>query len=1010
EAAAVEGLTRLRGRGAELASLVQACEAAAAGEGRFVSVVGDAGVGKSRLLYELDRRLDPDRFEIVRGRCQSFGADVPYLPFVDVLRDRLGIAELPGDATPALVTERVRAIAPELEDFTPFYFQLLGLGEEERALQEAAGGEQLRVGLVESLSALLTLGARDLPTIVLLEDWHWVDAASRQVLRQLLEMVSAYSLTIIVTARPEEGLGWGTPAGHVPIVLGPLTSDDSAAVVRHVLDAIDVPAPLTRFLHDRTGGNPFFLEEVCQALREDGTLRVAAGRVSVAGALDALELPDTVQGVLRTRLDRLDGETRRIVRYASVIGREFGGDVLEHALGEERDVAQELNRLRDLGLIQQIRVVPSVTYRFKHALTQDVAYDGLLERHRSEIHGAVGEAIETLHPDRLDDHFDRLAEHFEQARRWEKAVEYSLAATDRLWSLSEFHEASELQQHALELAGRFDDPQARVDKEIEILLRQERLLEYLGLRERQQVIIDRLLQMLDPERNRRQLATTHVRQGDLFILTREHEGAERALEEALRLSLEIGDPALERDALRSMGLLLWHQERHEEAVKLTERALELDRKRENHEGVIGSLANLGQLHRAMGENERALEYLEQGLELERRIGRGKSYGEFLRKESYILHVMGSIHASLGDHDKAREYLEAAKASVEGGTSSTNVVQMHFHLTAMARLNLSEGRIDDALELYGEAVSMCRRTRHLEGLSTSVRLLGEVLLNLERYEEALPHLLEAAELLGRMRDRPAEAAMWRAVALARERVAAPEEAIEAWTRAGELAERQGHRTLELEAAEHRGRLLEPSDLASALQAYGRSLELALAIGDLGKAGGFRYTIGVIHWRFGAYDEALKSFESAYELLSAEGLEKEAGLALNSVGRTLRDLGRLEEAKARLQAAIDLNHESGETLLEAHALAASGDVYLDLEEPTEASERFSAALELRKSLDDEAGQGWVLCRLARAQGALGSTEGFAFYLDEAEEIASRTGDLELAGECRSLRRKGAATDGG
>ena len=411
EAAAVVGLTALTGRDSELRVLEQASQAAATGEGRFVTIVGEAGVGKSRLLYEFDQRIDGGRFDVVSGRCQSFGGDVPYLPFIDVLRDRLQLTEFEGEETEALVSERVRSIAPELDDFTPFYLQLLSIGDEDQALQEAIGGEQLRVGLVESLSALLTLGAQSQPTIVLLEDWHWVDAASKQVLRQLREMGSAYPLLVVVTTRPETGQDWGSDTGHVPIVLGPLTLDDSAAMVRSALGAIEVPEPVTRFLHDRAGGNPFFLEELCQALREDETLRVERGRVAVTGSLDTLELPDTVHGVVRTRLDRLDGAERRLLRYASVVGREFAGDVLKRAMGDDLEVEQGLDRLRELGIVQQIRVVPSPVYRFKHTLTQEMAYDGLLERQRTELHGAVGDAIEALQPERVDEQLDRLAEH-----------------------------------------------------------------------------------------------------------------------------------------------------------------------------------------------------------------------------------------------------------------------------------------------------------------------------------------------------------------------------------------------------------------------------------------------------------------------------------------------------------------------------------------------------------------------------------------------------------------------
>ena len=411
----------------------------------------------------------------------------------------------------------------------------------------------------------------------------------------------------------------------------------------------------------------------------------------------------------------------------------------------------------------------------------------------------------------------------------------------------------------------------------------------------------------------------------------------------------MADSSVERHALRSMGLLLWYQDRHEEAAELGE--LALDRRLQNRDGEIGSLANLGQLYRAMGRYDEALEYLERALTLERSMDR--RLRGLVVKESYIMQLIGSIYSALGDHEKARQHLEAAQASVGTTISTANVVQQHFNLTALARLTLREGRVEEALDLYREATDLCRRTRHMEGLPTSLRLLGEMLLNLDRHEEALPNLEEAAEMYEGMRDRTAAALMRRGVAVAREALGQRDRALDAWEKTREIAESIEDSSLQLEAAEGVGRLLKGVDSAGALRAYEGALELARSVGATDKIGGYVYSIGTLRWGLGAYDEALRDFEAAYDALVAAGLSGEAGLALNSIGRTLRDLGRLEEAKTRLVAATEFNQRNGETLLEAHALATLGDVHLDAGEPSEAAARFTAALDLRKTLDDEPG---------------------------------------------------------
>jgi tetratricopeptide (TPR) repeat protein len=397
----------------------------------------------------------------------------------------------------------------------------------------------------------------------------------------------------------------------------------------------------------------------------------------------------------------------------------------------------------------------------------------------------------------------------------------------------------------------------------------------------------------------------------------------------------------------------------------------------------------------------ALQYLHEALDLEHTIERRNA--GLVVKESYILHSIGVTHAARGDREQGRAFLERAKAAVESSSAVFNVVQMHFHLTALARLNIEEGRIDEALEMYDEAVELCRRTRHFEGLTTSLRVRGDVLFNLNRHADALPDLEEAAALYAHLGDHPAEALMWRGIAECRETLEDRAGALDAWQRTAEIAEGLPGSPLALEAAEGIAGLLRRDDPAAALKAYETALALTLPSGDLAKIGGHRYAIGVLRWEFGAYQDALGSFEQAYEDLLAGGDMPHAGLALNSIGRTLRDLGRFDEATERLEASISLNEENGERLLVAHALSTLGDALLDSDDPEAAGERFAAALEIRKELDDLPGQGWTLCSLAGAQLAGGSVDGAIYYLDEAEDIASRTADPELRTRCDVLRTR-------
>ncbi|MCI0418775.1 MAG: AAA family ATPase, partial [Acidobacteria bacterium] len=419
EAAELIGLTRYAGREQELGTLLASLERASRGEGQFVTVVGEAGIGKSRLLLELRRVIEQKTFTVLHGRCQSYRSNIPFAPFIEALKNALHLQE---DHSPEqslqIATSNIRAIDPNLEIYLPFYLHLLSIPSDEHSLPEHLKGEDLRLVILESLSAIFTLNARRGTSVILLEDWHWVDDGSKEALKKLVGMVSDYPLMIVVTCRPECSFDLGYVGAHVPIHLGSLDAAASRSMMNFVFGAEELEDGLRKLLYERTGGNPFFIEELCRILIEEGRVQVADGTATLKGSLDELHLPDTVQAVIRARIDRLDLESQRTLRHASVIGREFGRPVLERMLKNKARIPRSLEELQALGLIQQIRVLPEAAYRFKHVLTQEVAYDSLLAHQRKSLHEAAGQVIEELYHDRLEEQVELLAHHFSRAENW----------------------------------------------------------------------------------------------------------------------------------------------------------------------------------------------------------------------------------------------------------------------------------------------------------------------------------------------------------------------------------------------------------------------------------------------------------------------------------------------------------------------------------------------------------------------------------------------------------------
>ncbi len=957
-----KGLTPLAGRETELLLLARDLDAACAGRGRFVTILGEAGVGKSRMVHEFRASLATRDVLVLHGRCQSYGG-AAYLPFVELLRDALRLDDVaPGERAEAAIL-RIRELDGALEDFIPLLLHLLSLANEAWPLPQHLRGEQFVYAAEEAVAALLTALTRRRPTVLLLEDWHWVDDASAEVLRQLIELVADHALLIVVTMRPDAAEPWPTSIQHEQLLLRPLEPGAAHTMLCALLHVSEVPADLARLLHERTGGNPFFLEEICQTLVEQGALRVERGVVEFERNADELVLPATVQAVIRVRLDRLDPAARDVLRYASVVGREFPRRVLEHARATTGHLPEVLDVLKSAGLIQQTRVLPDAVYRFKHVLTQEVTYGGMLEHRRRELHGRVGEAIEQVYQDRLDEHFERLAHHFSNSGDARKAVHYIMRAADRAGGLARFDEALTMLERARVWLARLPAEEDRDQTLIAILLRQERLCETLGQRERQQRIIDEMLALVEQSGDQPTLAEVCVRQGDLYTLLRRFDDAEAALLRSLEIRRATGDAQGQRNTLRSLGLLRVHQHRDAEALALVEEALAIDRVRGDDLAIVGDLSNLGYILKGIGALERARTQLLAGLELARRIVEPLGVdsgvrGDVALMESYLLHNLANVYGELGDEQTRRDYLERARVLTAGKRLP---IQLSYHYTSLAHIHLRAGSIDEALEYYRAAVDLTRRARFVPGLVQSLRMLGEVLVGLGRRTEALASLQEAAELFAQLEDAAGEAQMRSHIATTLERDGDTQGAGTAWRAAAALYARCGDGVAEARA---------------------------------------RNKLGIIAWSRRDHDAAMAEYERALALFREQRDDAGEGLMLNSLAATLRAMSRAEDARQLLEQALAHHRRAGLAQLEGHALALLGEITLDNGDAAGALRHFQASLEIRRRTADQRGEAWMLYFLARTQARLADTHEADRLAQQARALAGACADAELLAACDAL----------
>ncbi|MCH7478572.1 MAG: AAA family ATPase, partial [SAR324 cluster bacterium] len=365
EAAEERGFTPYTGREQELGTLHEAVEQATGGHGQFVTVSGEAGLGKSRLLHEFRLKLDREVCTILQGRCQSFGGATPYLPLTDALGRGLGLRD---DMTPGELAEKgvanLLAIDPTLETHLPMLLHLLSIPSAEHPLPEALQGEALRQASQEALAGVILAQTVRRPTVLVLEDWHWADEASDSALRYLLGLIGTHRLLVVVNYRPEYDSGWGSLTHHTHLTIAPLSGHHSEIIAKAVLKAQNLPEGLGELISARTGGNPFFIEEMCHDLLESGTVLVKDGQGALTRPAEKLDLPATVQAVIRTRLDRLDESQQEVIRLASVVGREFDHRLLARARGHgdsdegDNGLTPLLEQMKAQGLIHQVRIPP----------------------------------------------------------------------------------------------------------------------------------------------------------------------------------------------------------------------------------------------------------------------------------------------------------------------------------------------------------------------------------------------------------------------------------------------------------------------------------------------------------------------------------------------------------------------------------------------------------------------------------------------------------------------------
>jgi class 3 adenylate cyclase/tetratricopeptide (TPR) repeat protein len=682
------GLAPFVGRGAELEQMIAAVESACACKGAVVFVRGDAGIGKSRLLYEARQRSEHDAATWLVGRCISYGGDIPYLPIVDLVKDAFQIDE--SDSEPEVIA---KVDAGASAEGAPYLRHLLAVDAGDPSISTM--DPQLRKARTfEALRDLALEAADRRPQVLLIEDLHWIDRASTEFLSYFVEYVPDQPIALVLSHRP----GWDQPLGHRPyfseIDLGNLTEHDAAAVSAGVLGSEGMPKKLQELVFAKAEGNPFFVEEVTRSLVETGALRRANGGFELTRPIDEVDVPDTVQGVIMARLDRLDEEPKKAIQTAAVIGREFTARLLERIADlDPEDTNDQLRELKSVELIYERSLYAELAYMFKHALTHDVAYDSLLVARRKAIHRLVASAVEELYADRLAEHYETIAFHAEQGEAWEQAFTYLAKSGEKALGSFAPAQAVEFFERALDLAAR-----GRVAN--------------------------------NPTRT----LPLQAGRGEAYWVQSRFDDSAAAYLEMEKLAVEIGDRANEGVALFQAGISLHWAHRFEEAMDCAQRAAVIGEELGSDAIVAGSLITIEGVHAVTGNQSAAAEVIDEA-------SRVAARSEVPLLEGVTDVWAGFIHHWCGDERRA---LEIWDNGVRLGKEHQIPIVLLWTLWNQALARIGLGQYDGALAYLAEHNELTKRLGDKVFRCRALNTAGWAYIDLCNWERAIESNLQGSE--------------------------------------------------------------------------------------------------------------------------------------------------------------------------------------------------------------------------------------------------------------------------
>ena len=746
QAAAARGLTRFVGRQAELEILGQALRQSGAGHGQIVALVGEPGVGKSRLIWEFTHSHRTQGWLALESGSVSYGKATAYRPLIDLLKVYFRIEERDdGRRLLEKITGKLLTLDKTLEPTLPALLALLDVGVEDQEWQRLHP-TQRRSRTQDACKRLLLRESQVQPLVLIFEDLHWIDSETQAFLNSLIESLPTSRILLLVNFRPEYQSSWGSKTYYAQLRVDPLPPESAEELLQGLLGGGDQQRDLRRTLIQRTEGNPFFLEESVRSLVEAGVLAGERGSYRLLAPLASIQVPGRVQAVLAARIDRLQPEDKRLLQTAAVIGKDVPFPLLQDIAELSSDDLQTgLGRLQAAEFLYEAKLFPDIEYTFKHALTHEVAYSSLLQERRRAAHAQIVSAMENLYAGRIAEQLERLSHHAVRGEVWPRAVTYLHQAGLKALSHSANQEAVSYFDQALGALGQLPETRQNIEKSIDLRLELRSALHPLGEFER---VLDTLQKaaglaesIVDERRHGRVLSylvQSHRLSGN-------HSSAIEAGEKAIEIGKSFDDPGIQAPANFHLGQMFFHLGDHARAIefylnniKALNGTLAKDRL-----GMAGiplvftrgylswSLAELGRFPEAIAEWQEAIRLAEEV--------------KHPFSEAFAKYCGGFLYLRKGEIERAIAQLEPGFALCQ----SMNLrLELPFVASFLGIAYAYVGRHDEGIAIAEHAVNEMNSLKIESGRSWIVGFLGYTYLIAGQPAKAV-HLIEQALELGEL---------------------------------------------------------------------------------------------------------------------------------------------------------------------------------------------------------------------------------------------------------------------